>query len=164
VAPQSADVARQVTQRRIEHEHRLVMTGNVTLLESCHWDVPKSRQLTAASVATAASSKGPGLFWSAFTPHFKLIDATLHLKSAHVVPQGAHQMKNVFAFAIMTTVGLALVLPTDRAVAQEKQRVSFKAPVQIPNTRSSTPSTLEIHPGTRSEFLRFIVPIRATRR
>jgi hypothetical protein len=35
-------------------------------------------------------------------------------------------MKSVFAFTIMTTFGLALVLPTDGAVAQQKQRVSYK--------------------------------------
>jgi hypothetical protein len=35
-------------------------------------------------------------------------------------------MKTVFAYAIMTTFGLALALPTDSAVAQQKQRVSYK--------------------------------------
>ena len=35
-------------------------------------------------------------------------------------------MKTIFAFAIMTTFGLALALPTDSAVAQQNQRVSYK--------------------------------------
>jgi hypothetical protein len=35
-------------------------------------------------------------------------------------------MKTVFAFAIIAAVGLAVTMPTDSAVAQQKQRVSYK--------------------------------------
>ncbi len=35
-------------------------------------------------------------------------------------------MKNIFVFATMTAIGLAVVLPTDSAVAQQMQRVSYK--------------------------------------
>jgi hypothetical protein len=35
-------------------------------------------------------------------------------------------MKHVLVFATMTAIGLALVLPTDSAVAQQKQHVSYK--------------------------------------
>lgn len=37
-------------------------------------------------------------------------------------------MKNVVAFAIISTVGLAVVLQPHGAVAQEKQHISFKTP------------------------------------
>jgi hypothetical protein len=51
-------------------------------------------------------------------------------------------MKNVFTFAIVTTVGLAFALPTDSAVAQEKWRVSFKVPVE--NSKFAQRHTLDV--------------------
>jgi hypothetical protein len=51
-------------------------------------------------------------------------------------------MKTIFAFAIVATVGLALVAPTDNAVAQEKQRVSFK--VAAANTKYTQQHVIDV--------------------
>jgi hypothetical protein len=61
------------------------------------------------------------------------------IKGAH---EGALQMKNVIALAVISTVGFALVLPTYGALAQEKQRVSFKVPAA--NTKYTQQHAIDV--------------------
>jgi hypothetical protein len=69
---------------------------------------------------------------------FKLIDAARR-KDAH---EGVRSMNNVIAFAITTAVGLAFALPMDGALAQEKQRVSFKVPAA--NTKYTQQHVIDV--------------------
>jgi len=51
-------------------------------------------------------------------------------------------MKNAFAFVIMTAIGLAPVLSTDSAVAQQKQRMTYK--VTAENTKYTQQQFLDV--------------------
>ena len=51
-------------------------------------------------------------------------------------------MKKVISFAAIAAVGLAFVLPTQAALAQEKQRVSFKVPAA--NTKYTQQHAIDV--------------------
>jgi hypothetical protein len=73
-------------------------------------------------------------------------------------------MKKVIAFAAVAAVGLAFVLPTQGALAQEKQRVSFK--VSAANTKYTQQHAIDVGdvPDIKFACSRSIAPMETTRR